>query len=406
MVNVAVGRPVRRCELPSKVLIDPIFHVCRLGRTVLTVCFLQAIQERIKDLDFQDCKVRVSNVDSQASYENIVIQVIGEISNKSGEPKKFVQTFVLAQQPAGYYLLNDIMRYIDEGEETNEAAAEETAPAAETDVSHELAAEVEPEKVEAEESVEETSGTLDAQAVDKKLEESSATAKDTPAASTIETPAEPTPAAQETPSKPEVVEPTPDPEDTVQDIAEEEAKKADVPKEPSPTPAPARVPTAEPEKPREPPKPMTWASRAAAAAGPAVKPVVPLPAKASASPVQPRPAAPAAAATTTAAAAQPSAPAQPTDAPAQAASKDANKEANKDANEWRTAGADSKRQSRQQATAAPPTEKEGTLAYVKFVTDKVKDDELRSALSAHGDLVYFDINRSKVSYSSDPLNLL
>ncbi|KAJ3488768.1 hypothetical protein NLG97_g6135 [Lecanicillium saksenae] len=48
----------------------------------------QAIQERIKALDFQDCKVRVSNVDSQASDESIVIQVIGETSNKGAEPRK------------------------------------------------------------------------------------------------------------------------------------------------------------------------------------------------------------------------------------------------------------------------------------------------------------------------------
>src|ERR1700712_2455358 len=87
------------------------------------------IQERIRELDFQDCKVRVSNVDSQASYDNIVIQVIGETSNKSAELKKFVQTFVLAQQPTGYFVLNDIFRYInEEGEEENiEHPEEETA---------------------------------------------------------------------------------------------------------------------------------------------------------------------------------------------------------------------------------------------------------------------------------------
>lgn len=58
--------------------------------------------------------------------------------------------------------------------------------------------------------------------------------------------------------------------------------------------------------------------------------------------------------------------------------------------------AESKRQSRQHSVASP-VEKEGTLAYVKFITDKVKDDELRTALSSHGKLVYFDTNRPKVS---------
>lgn len=74
----------------------------------------QQIQERIKSLDLQDCKVRVSNVDSQASEESIVIQVIGETVNKGGEPKKFVQTFILAKQPSGYFVLNDILRYIND----------------------------------------------------------------------------------------------------------------------------------------------------------------------------------------------------------------------------------------------------------------------------------------------------
>lgn len=338
--------------------------------------------------------MRVSNVDSQASYDNIVIQVIGEISNKSGEPKKFVQTFVLAQQPAGYYLLNDIMRYIDEGEEeTTEAIAEEAAPVAETEPPQEPAVQAEPEQVEAEQSAEESPAPVDVQAVDEKLEETTSASKDAPSSTAVEAPAETTPAVEETPSKPEAVEAAPNAEAVAREVAEEDTKKPDLPKEPSPTPAPAptpaRVPAPEPEKPKEPAKPMTWASRIAAAAGPAaVKPVVPLPGKTAASPAQPRAAAAAPAAP---AAAQPSAPTQPADAPAQTASKEAN--------EWRTAGADTKKQSRQQSTAAP-TEKEGTLAYVKFVTEKVKDDDLRSALSSYGELVYFDINRSKVSKRS------
>ncbi|KAF7534770.1 hypothetical protein G7Z17_g13307 [Cylindrodendrum hubeiense] len=118
----------------------------------------QAIQERIKALDFQDCKVRVSNVDSQASFDNIVIQVIGETSNKAGEPKKFVQTFVLAQQPSGYFVLNDILRYIDE--ETDDESAE---AAEETVEEPEVAEPVAPVEAEAEpvEEVEEVPAELD-----------------------------------------------------------------------------------------------------------------------------------------------------------------------------------------------------------------------------------------------------
>jgi hypothetical protein len=71
----------------------------------------------MKELDIQDCKVRVLNVDSQASFESIVVQVIGEMSNKSEPHHRFVQTFVLATQQNGYYVLNDIFRYLNDDED-------------------------------------------------------------------------------------------------------------------------------------------------------------------------------------------------------------------------------------------------------------------------------------------------
>ncbi|KMU86389.1 NTF2 and RRM domain-containing protein [Coccidioides immitis H538.4] len=82
-----------------------------------------AIQDRIKSLDFHDTKVRVLNVDSQASFDNILVSVIGELSNRSEPPRKFVQTFVLAEQRNGYYVLNDIIRFLVDDDE--EAIADE-----------------------------------------------------------------------------------------------------------------------------------------------------------------------------------------------------------------------------------------------------------------------------------------
>lgn len=113
----------------------------------VAVCVGQrAINDKIKELDFQDCKVRVTNVDSQASDSNIVIQVIGEISNKSQPHKKFTQTFVLATQTNGYFVLNDIFRFlIEEEDEVEQEAPKEEAeqtPAVET------AAKVPPPSVE------------------------------------------------------------------------------------------------------------------------------------------------------------------------------------------------------------------------------------------------------------------
>lgn len=301
--------------------------------------------------------------------------MIGETSNKSGEPKKFVQTFVLAQQPSGYFVLNDILRYVNEenDEEPIDPVAQD-APVAESETAEEAPVFTEPEAPKVEEPVLEKS--LDPTVVDKKLEE---VTKEAPPSFIVETPVESAPAAEEAPSKTEAI----DPEKAVQELAEEETKKSETPKDPSPTPVVTRVPApaaTEPEKPKEPAKPMTWASRAAAAAG-TPRAIVPLP-KTATPPAQPKPAAPAAATPQT------TTPAQPTET-----TPTSSKES---AGEWQTAGADSKRQNRPQSISAPPPEKEGTMGYVKYVTEKVKADDLKAALASYGELIYFDINRSKV----------
>ena len=229
---------------------------------LLTGARLQSVQERIKSLEFQDCKVRVTNVDSQAAGENIVIQVIGELSNKSLEPKKFVQTFILAQQPSGYFVLNDIMRYIDEqleGEQDVAPEAEQAPATTEPEAAAAAEGHVEPESSPAKEeepSKEAEPAPLDAAVVDQKLED--AKTEDAPAAA--ETSAEPAVEVEPAVVKPkEDAQPEPvSAEKAIKEIEKEDAK-AEVPKDPSPTPAipraaPAEKPApAEPEKPKEPP---------------------------------------------------------------------------------------------------------------------------------------------------------
>ena len=65
----------------------------------------------------------VSSVDSQASADGgIIIQVLGEMNNKDGPWRKFAQTFFLAEQPFGYFVLNDIFRYIKDEEDAQDEA--------------------------------------------------------------------------------------------------------------------------------------------------------------------------------------------------------------------------------------------------------------------------------------------
>ncbi|CAE6395944.1 unnamed protein product [Rhizoctonia solani] len=123
----------------------------------------QEIHNKILSIGFQDCKVFIHSVDSQSSASSgIIIQVIGEISNSGEAWRKFAQTFFLAEQPNGYFVLNDIFRYLkeessgeDEGDEAKEevdADAEEAVaePAPTTqlhDVPEHPAAQPEPEPV-------------------------------------------------------------------------------------------------------------------------------------------------------------------------------------------------------------------------------------------------------------------
>ncbi|GAA5879502.1 hypothetical protein JCM3774_002701 [Rhodotorula dairenensis] len=91
-----------------------------------TACYgQQEIHAKIMSLQFDDCKVYISNVDSQSSAEGgIIVQVIGEMSNANGPWRKFAQTFFLAGQHNGYFVLNDICRYIkEEGDEDAEPFA-------------------------------------------------------------------------------------------------------------------------------------------------------------------------------------------------------------------------------------------------------------------------------------------
>lgn len=347
-----------------------------------------AIQERIKSLGFQDCKVRVSNVDSQSSDETIVIQVIGETSNKSADLKKFVQTFVLAQQPTGYFVLNDIFRYINEDveEETAEATATEETAAPATE---EIAEPVEMPK--AQPAVEETkTPEIDTEVVEKKLEESSEPTVLKAAETNGDAEAAPVEAAAESPAA--APEKSVTPEAIEKELEEEDVKATEAPKDPEPTPALSRLPstTSAPKPaptPAAPAKPMSWANRAAAAAASAahkVIPAVPAPKTASPGPAQAR-AAPAPAAAAAAPAPKAAEPAAP------AASKEAEAPQSQG---WQTAGADAKRQNRPQAVAEP-AQKEGTMGYVRNVTEGVKAEDLRSALNNYGEVVYFDINRQK-----------
>jgi hypothetical protein len=349
----------------------------------------QAIGARIKELDFHDTKVRVTNVDSQGSDANIVIQVIGEVSNKGQPHKRFAQTFVLAEQTNGYFVLNDIFRYLaEEPEEEEELHQDASASGAGVEESPQTAAA--PENAGSNQSDEIANSEESLAEVDHKLEETAqeepAREASPPAAAVNGTPvpekdevaeAEDAPAAavsasDEAPSK--------EPEAAV----EEEAAQPEKPKEPAPTPAPKAAAPAAPSKPAA---PKSWAALAASAHKVAI-PVVPT-AGTSQAPSQAK--------STTSTPNQPSAAPEKTSVPARDSSP-ANSQG--DAAGWQTAGT-KKEQSRGQAQA--PSDADQKRAYIKNVYSQVEEGALRAALTKFGDIEHLDISRQKVrSRSSTP----
>ncbi|OQD72821.1 hypothetical protein PENDEC_c019G03671 [Penicillium decumbens] len=310
----------------------------------------KAIGDKIKQLDFQECKVRVLNVDSQASFDNILVSVIGEISNKSEPSRKFVQTFVLAEQPNGYYVLNDIFRYLaDEQEEVEEEAAK---PVTEAPEAPEVPAPAPPAEAQ-------VTDEAAASKVDEKLQQETNGEVDQPEAA---------PQTNGTPAQEEVQAPVP--------VVEAELLKEDKPITPEPTPVPQQDPKEEAPVEQEPAPgpslPKTWAN---IASKPGAKvPVVP------AIPV----AAPKAARAAPAASA-----AQPAAAPAPAVEARPQETTSTDSAGWQTAGADHKK------TQSRAGEEQVVHGYIKNVTDKVDANALKQTLSRFGKVKWFDVNRPK-----------
>jgi hypothetical protein len=344
----------------------------------------QPINERIKELEFKDTKVRVTNVDSQGSDANIVIQVIGEISNQGQPHKRFVQTFVLAEQTNGYFVLNDIFRYLAEEPEEEEDVQQE--PAA-NGVEEPAPTAAVPEDESAAQSEQAATSEEDLTKVDEKLEE---VAQEEPSTEEI-TATGPVEESTEAEKAPEVEEAPAAATEEAPKEAEapvEQAVQEETPKDPSPTPAPAAkqaAPVSMPSGPPKPAAPRTWASLAASAHKVAT-PVVAAPA-AQQVPKEAKAAAPAQAASSTSA--QATAPAReqsPTASQGEAAG-------------WQSVTGHKKEQSRAQ-NQAPAADADQKRAYIKNVYSQVQEGSLRAALSKFGEVEYLDLSRGKVSRHS------
>ncbi|PON70551.1 Nuclear transport factor 2, eukaryote [Parasponia andersonii] len=83
----------------------------------LLLIFAFAINELILSFKYEDYTVEIKTADAQESYEKgVIVLVTGCLTAKDSVRKKFTQTFFLAPQDKGYYVLNDVFRYIEESE--------------------------------------------------------------------------------------------------------------------------------------------------------------------------------------------------------------------------------------------------------------------------------------------------
>ncbi|RWW68106.1 hypothetical protein BHE74_00024397 [Ensete ventricosum] len=84
----------------------------------------RAINEKILSVDYSEFRAEIKTVDAQESLDGgIVVLVTGYLTGKDNVKRNFTQSFFLATQDKGYYVLNDIFRYVDDGNDQWESGA-------------------------------------------------------------------------------------------------------------------------------------------------------------------------------------------------------------------------------------------------------------------------------------------
>nr|AFK42895.1 unknown [Medicago truncatula] len=82
--------------------------------TMTTVTTTAEIDKKIQSLEYTSFRVEVLSADAQPSYNNgVMVVVTGCLTGTDNIKRKFAQSFFLAPQDKGFYVLNDVFRYVD-----------------------------------------------------------------------------------------------------------------------------------------------------------------------------------------------------------------------------------------------------------------------------------------------------
>ncbi|KAK1315549.1 hypothetical protein QJS10_CPA05g01733 [Acorus calamus] len=83
--------------------------------TVVSVTSVQDVNNKVLSFDSKNMRAEIVNVDYQDSYKGgVFVLVNGNLIGKEKVTKKFVQSFFLAPQENGYFVLNDAFQYVGE----------------------------------------------------------------------------------------------------------------------------------------------------------------------------------------------------------------------------------------------------------------------------------------------------
>ncbi|KAL2559425.1 Nuclear transport factor 2 (NTF2) family protein with RNA binding (RRM-RBD-RNP motif) domain [Forsythia ovata] len=81
---------------------------------ITSVTTLEGINEKIMSSDYKEWPVEIKTADAQESIDGgVVVAVTGCFTVEDSMRKNFSQTFFLAKQEKGFFVLNDILRFID-----------------------------------------------------------------------------------------------------------------------------------------------------------------------------------------------------------------------------------------------------------------------------------------------------
>lgn len=106
-----------------------------LKSTILPFALVQEINKKILSLDYTSFRVEILSADAQPSFKDgVIVVVTGCLTGSDNLKRKFTQSFFLAPQDKGYFVLNDVFRYVDEYKSVDiesvpaNDAADESAP--------------------------------------------------------------------------------------------------------------------------------------------------------------------------------------------------------------------------------------------------------------------------------------